>query len=86
MVQAFVSVHKNPLIDLVPFKAIQIYINFSDQNWWFGEIQRRSGVVHKGLFPANYVTVTDQVKQKYKICVPTGLVSNYGKIWLSRSF
>lgn len=44
-----------------------------DEPWWFGEISRPHGIV-RGLFPSNYITVTEQVRQRYRIRTPTGLV------------
>jgi len=41
-----------------------------DQQWWFGRIQRGYQSV-EGLFPSNYVTVTDSVRQRYNIRTPT---------------
>ena len=46
-----------------------------DEPWWFGEIHRQGRGV-RGLFPSNYITVTDQVRQRYRIRTPTGMVQN----------
>ena len=46
----------------------------SDEPWWYGEINRQGRGSVRGLFPSNYITVTDQVKQRYRIRTPTGTV------------
>jgi len=41
-----------------------------NQQWWFGRIQRGFQTM-EGLFPSNYVTITDSVRQQYNIQSPT---------------
>ena len=49
---------------------------FLDEPWWYGEINRQGRGSVRGLFPSNYITVTDQVRQRYRIRTPTGMVPN----------
>jgi len=49
---------------------------FLDEPWWYGEINRQGRGSVRGLFPSNYITVTDQVRQRYRIRTPTGMVQN----------
>ena len=42
----------------------------SDQQWWFGRITRGYQTM-EGLFPSNYVTITDSVRQQFNIQSPT---------------
>ena len=61
---------------------------FLDEPWWYGEINRQGRGSVRGLFPSNYITVTDQVRQRYRIRTPTGMVQNRNftkKFWLSKS-
>lgn len=40
-----------------------------NEDWWFGEL--RGPRRQSGLFPSNYVTITDQVRQQFRIRTPT---------------
>ena len=51
-------------------------MKFLDEPWWYGEINRQGRGSVRGLFPSNYITVTDQVRQRYRIRTPTGMVQN----------
>jgi len=37
-----------------------------NENWWYGQLRNQTG-----LFPTNYVTITDQVKHQFNIRVQT---------------
>lgn len=41
-----------------------------NQQWWFGRITRGYQTM-EGLFPSNYVTITDSVRQQFNIQSPT---------------
>jgi len=41
-----------------------------NQQWWFGRIARGYQTM-EGLFPSNYVTITDSVRQQFNIQSPT---------------
>ena len=60
-------------------KFLEFFPDFkriSDEPWWYGEINRQGRGSVRGLFPSNYITVTDQVKQRYRIRTPTGTVQS----------
>jgi len=58
-------------------ETIYVYVNYEgrynlNEPWWYGEINRQGRGGVRGLFPSNYITVTDQVRQRYRIRTPTG--------------
>merc|ERR1719197_2010114 len=58
-------------------ETIFVYVNYEgrynlNEPWWYGEINRQGRGSVRGLFPSNYITVTDQVRQRYRIRTPTG--------------
>jgi len=62
-------------------ETIYVYVNYEgrynlNEPWWYGEINRQGRGSVRGLFPSNYITVTDQVRQRYRIRTPTGMVQN----------
>jgi len=57
-------------------ETIYVYVNYEgrynlNEPWWYGEINRQGRGSVRGLFPSNYITVTDQVRQRYRIRTPT---------------